>query len=316
MSDYQHSSNGYWIDPTGVIHDMVGWQVHAEWIASHLNFNTIFGQHDAPIQAINDGWVRVTFAGNGGGFDTSFDSEKVSKAAIRAVRKILKDHNPENNICINNSKFDLMRDADRELSRYPMVHVAKVAVPPNETVVSEQVVKDKPVITRQEEARKSYNSNERQLELSQQFVERTSENARSRYFIHRPMAMHHVRLMNGGDWERHELMGVPNYGYHHPHHYGDRVYFAAGGITDEVTPHYVDFRTDGRWYAHVHNRSHDRYNSYGEMYVAMLRLITGLAKDIRSISEFGFMEIEYNGRVIRTEMPERKGTPVPSWALR
>lgn len=318
MVDYKFSENGYWIEPDGTIHAMTEWQAHASWIATHLHGDEFIGHMKrADYEAEDRGWARITFANNNCGFDVSFDREAVTKEAVRSVRRILKDHQPDKNIVVISEKFDLMRDADRALAQYPCKSQVKNVVEPKR-VETPKPVTSQPVqaVPRRPVYKEAWNSPERQEELRRQFIERMTETTYVRYFKFRPLHMHMERIQNGGDWERHELMGVPNFGYHPPHRYGDKLYFAAGGLSDDVTPHYVEFREDGYWYAYINSRSHDRYNSYGEMYVAMLRLVSGMARDARSISEHGYMEVETSTRKFRMDYPDRKGTPIPQWAQR
>lgn len=318
MPTYQFSENGYWIEPNGTIHAMTEWQAHVLWINVHLyGDDTIGYMKHAEEEAVNTGWARITFANNNRGFDVSFDREAVTKEAVRSVRCILKDHQPDTNIVIISEKFDLMRDADRALAQYPCKFQVPNVVEPKR-IETPKPVMNQPmqVAPRRQTSKEARNSPERQEELQHQFIERMTERNCIRYFKFRPLHMHMKRIMNGGDWERHELMGVPNFGYHPPHRYGDKLYFAASGLSDDETPHYVEFRDDGYWYTYIHNRWNTRFTSFGEMYVTMISLVSAMARDARSISEHGFMEVETSTRKFRMEYPNKKSKPIPEWACR
>lgn len=89
MTDVAHSSYGYWIEPSGIIHALGKPMAHAEWLSSDRRFADI-GASDLMEHAIFQGWIGVSVSPVGNSVGVRVRPGSAEKKAARALGQIFK----------------------------------------------------------------------------------------------------------------------------------------------------------------------------------------------------------------------------------
>ncbi len=122
--DFKYSTNGYWVAPDGAIHAMPEYQIHKVWMFERHGDEWVVERHHVELEAQRKGWVEITFGMMCTGFAIEFHENKVTKAAISSTREILKEHDPDEPVHINDclgfkDGYFPWRKAYTTLAKYP-----------------------------------------------------------------------------------------------------------------------------------------------------------------------------------------------------
>ena len=99
--NFEYSPFGSWVEPDGTIHAMTKYQVHKQWMFDLHGSDWGEEKYNIETEAERRGWVLITLGMLATDFAIDFHENKVTKKAIDATRQILKGHDPDDPVHIN-----------------------------------------------------------------------------------------------------------------------------------------------------------------------------------------------------------------------